>query len=260
MDIVASIQNSTQCPPNGGDKSEGFGNNAETLEGATIIFLNHVISKVEQKYKTLLEAKDHEISQQKERIDKLNKRINELQAQPAISQGDNIISQNSVAPTIHEYYFDYVLFPKGNPDTIIDCVIELANRKRELGKYVINSKTDWYAVCKVLHYFGVFKGDEMDFLNNILPNVLQYIEDPARREKLSTKPKNFTTIKKDNPMVTIPVEGWRRAANKERERMEEEKNNGERRNNAETVLNRCVNIKAYLCNILINHDVQLENY
>ena len=165
-----------------------------------------------------------------------------------------------VAPSKREYRFNYVLFPKGNPKIIIDCVIELANRKRELGKYVITSKTDWCIVAKVLHYFKVFIGDEIEFLDNILPNVLPYIEDSERKKKLSAKPKNIRTIKKDSAMICISVDKWRKEAIKERERMDEAKQNGDRRANAETVLNRCVNIKEYLCDILIHHDVQLENY
>ena len=174
--------------------------------------------------------------------------------------GNTIIPLNMVAPSKREYRFNYVLFPKGNPKIIIDCVIELANRKRELGKYVITSKTDWCIVAKVLHYSKVFIGDEIEFLDNILPNVLPYIEDPGRRKKLSAKPKNIKTIKKDSAMICIPVGKWRKEAIKERERMDEAKQNGDRRANAETILNRCVNIKEYLCNILIHHDVQLENY
>ena len=61
-------------------------------------------------------------------------------------------------------------------------------------------------------------------------------------------------------MICISVDKWRKEAIKERERMDEAKQNGDRRANAETVLNRCVNIKEYLCDILIHHDVQLENY
>ena len=125
---------------------------------------------------------------------------------------------------------------------------------------MIKSKTDWYIVAKALHYFGVFSGDEIEFLDNILPNVLPYIEDPGRKKKLSAKPKNIKTIKKDSAMICIPVGKWRKEAIKERERMDEAKQNGDRRANAETVLNRCVNIKEYLYDILIHHDVQLENY
>ena len=61
-------------------------------------------------------------------------------------------------------------------------------------------------------------------------------------------------------MICIPVGNWRKEAIKERERMDEAKQNGDRRTNAETILNRCVNIIEYLCDILIHHDVQLENY
>ena len=252
MDIGSSIQDSTKRQPQVGDKSAGFINGDEALMGALSIFMEQAKAKVRQEFKKQLEDNDHEISEK-------DKKIEELEALLAMYQGKKIIPLNPVAPPKREYYFNYVLFPKGNPEVIIDCVIELTNRKRELGKYVIKSKTDWYIVAKALHYFGVFSGDEIEFLDNILPNVLPYIDDPERRKKLSAKPKNITTLKKESPMICIPVAKWRREAIKERERMDEAKQNGDRRANAETVLNRCVNIKEYLYDILIHHDVQLEN-
>lgn len=253
MDTVSSIQDSTKRQPQVGDKSAGFINGDEALMGAFSIFMEQAKAKVRQEFKKQLEDKDHEISEK-------NKKIIELEALLAMYQGKKIIPLSPDVPPKREYYFNYVLFPKGNPKVIIDCVIELTNRKRELGKYVIKSKTDWYIVAKVLHYFGVFSGDEIEFLDNILPNVLPYIDDPERRKKLSAKPKNITTLKKESPMICIPVDKWRKEAFKERKRMDEAKQNGDRRANAETVLDRCVNIKEYLCDILIHHDVQLENY
>lgn len=253
MDTVSSIQDSTNRQPQVGDKSAGFINGDEALMGAFSIFMEQAKAKVRQEFKKQLEDKDHEISEK-------DKKIIELEALLAMYQGKKIIPLSPAVPPKREYYFNYVLFPKGNPKVIIDCVIELTNRKRELGKYVIKSKTDWYIVAKVLHYFGVFSGDEIEFLDNILPNVLPYIDDPERRKKLSANPKNITTLKKESPMICIPVDKWRKEAFKERKRMDEAKQNGDRRANAETVLDRCVNIKEYLCDILIHHDVQLENY
>ena len=260
MDTATSIQESTQRQPQVGDKSAGFINGDEALMDATNILMKQALAITEQKFKQLLEDKDSENSRLKKQNDELIQRLKEMEVQLEIKMGNMVIPLNPVAPPKREYYFNYVLFPKGNPKVIIDCVIELTNRKRELGKYVITSKTDWCIVAKVLHYSKVFIGDEIEFLDNILPNVLPYIEDPGRKKKLSAKPKNIKTIKKDSAMICIPVGKWRKEAIKERERMDEAKQNGDRRANAETILNRCVNIKEYLCDILIHHDVQLENY
>lgn len=260
MDTATSIQDSTNRLPQGDSKSAGFINPDEALMGATNILMKQAYAIAEQNFKQLLEDKDTENSRLKKQNDELSQRLKDLEAQLEIKMGNTIIPLNMVAPSKREYRFNYVLFPKGNPKIIIDCVIELANRKRELGKYVITSKTDWCIVAKVLHYFKVFIGDEIGFLDNILPNVLPYIEDSERKKKLSAKPKNIRTIKKDSAMICISVDKWRKEAIKERERMDEAKQNGDRRANAETVLNRCVNIKEYLCDILIHHDVQLENY
>ena len=260
MDTATSIQDSTNRLPQGDSKSAGFINGDEALMDATNILMKQALAITEQKFKQLLEDKDSENSRLKKQNDELIQRLKEMEVQLEIKMGNMVIPLNPVAPPKREYRFNYVLFPKGNPEVIIDCVIELANRKRELGKYVITSKTDWCIVAKVLHYSKVFIGDEIEFLDNILPNVLPYIEDPGRKKKLSAKPKNIKTIKKDSAMICIPVGKWRKEAIKERERMDEAKQNGDRRANAETILNRCVNIKEYLCNILIHHDVQLENY
>ena len=172
MDTATSIQDSTNRLPQGDSKSAGFINPDEALMGATNILMKQAYAIAEQNFKQLLEDKDTENSRLKKQNDELSQRLKDLEAQLEIKMGNTIIPLNMVAPSKREYRFNYVLFPKGNPKIIIDCVIELANRKRELGKYVITSKTDWCIVAKVLHYFKVFIGDEIEFLDNILPNVL----------------------------------------------------------------------------------------
>ena len=61
MDTATSIQESTQRPPQVGDKSVGFIND-ETLKGAVGIFMEQAKVIVRQEFKKQLEDKDHEIS------------------------------------------------------------------------------------------------------------------------------------------------------------------------------------------------------
>ena len=253
MDTATSIQDSTQRPPQVGDKSAGFIND-EALMGAFGIFIEQAKAIVRQEFKKQLEEKDNEISEK-------DKKIKELEALLAINQGKKVIHLNPSAPPMREYRYDYTLFPKDNGDVIIDCLIDLTKCKRENDRYVLVNKTDWYIVAKVLSYFGVYIGDEYDFLSNILPNVLKYMDDAKRITQLSAKPRNFDTVDPYSPILTIPVDRWNKEARKERENITKLKREGKTTPNANnTALNRCMNIKEYLLKILINHDVQLENY
>ena len=253
MDTATSIQESTQRPPQVGDKSVGFIND-ETLKGAVGIFMEQAKVIVRQEFKKQLEDKDHEISER-------DKKIKELEALLAINQGKKVIPLSPAVPPMREYRYDYTLFPKDNGDVIIDCLIDLTKCKRENDRYVLVNKTDWLIVVKALSYFGVYIGDGDDFLSNILPNVLKYMDDAKRITQLTAKQINFETIDPYSPIVKIPVDRWKKEAIKERENITQLKREGKKTPNANnTTLNRCLNIKTYLQNILINHDVQLENY
>lgn len=253
MDTATSIQDSTQRPPQVGDKSAGFIND-EALMGAFGIFIEQAKAIVRQEFKKQLEEKDNEISEK-------DKKIKELEALLVINQGKKVIHLNPSAPPMREYRYDYTLFPKDNGDVIIDCLIDLTKCKRENDRYVLVNKTDWLIVVKALSYFGVYIGDGDDFLSNILPNVLKYMDDEERIVNLSAKKRNFETIDPYSPIVKIPVDRWNKEAIKERENITQLKREGKKTPNANsTTLNRCLNIKTYLQKILINHDVQLENY
>lgn len=253
MDIGSSIQDSTKRQPQVGDKSAGFINGDEALMGALSIFMEQAKAKVRQEFKKQLEEKDHEISEK-------DKKIEELEALLAIYQGKKIIPLNPVAPPKREYHYDFTLFPKENGDVIIDCLIELTKCKRENDRYVLVNKTDWLIVVKALSYFGVYIGDEKDFLKSILPNVLNYMDDANRIIQLSANQQNFDTIDPESPILKIPVAQWNKKAIEERRNITLCGREGKKPSNANTALNRCMNIKHNLCNILIQHDVQLDNH
>lgn len=253
MDIGSSIQDSTKRQPQVGDKSAGFINGDEALMGALSIFMEQAKAKVRQEFKKQLEEKDHEISEK-------DKKIEELEALLAMYQGKKIIPLNPVAPPKREYHYDFTLFPKENGDVIIDCLIELTKCKRENDRYVLVNKTDWLIVVKALSYFGVYIGDEKDFLKSILPNVLNYMDDANRIIQLSANQQNFDTIDPESPILKIPVAQWNKKAIEERRNITLCGREGKKPSNANTALNRCMNIKHNLCNILIQHDVQLDNH
>ena len=253
MDIGSSIQDSTKRQPQVGDKSAGFINGDEALMGALSIFMEQAKAKVRQEFKKQLEEKDHEISEK-------DKKIEELEALLAMYQGKKIIPLNPVAPPKREYHYDFTLFPKENGDVIIDCLIELTKCKRENDRYVLVNKTDWLIVVKALSYFGVYIGDEKDFLKSIPPNVLNYMDDANRIIQLSANQQNFDTIDPESPILKIPVAQWNKKAIEERRNITLCGREGKKPSNANTALNRCMNIKHNLCNILIQHDVQLDNH
>lgn len=254
MDIGSSIQDSTKRQPQGDSKSAGFINGDEAMMGALRIFMDQAEVIVRQEFKKQLEDKDKEITEK-------DKKIKELEALLAINQGKKIIPLSPAAPPMREYRYDHTLFPKDNGDVIIDCLIDLTKCKRENDRYVLVNKTDWLIMVKALSYFGVYIGDGDDFLCNILPNVLKYMDDAKRITQLSAKQRNFDTIDPYSPILTIPVDRWNKEARKERENITQLKREGKKTPNANnTTLNRCLNIKVNLRNILINHDVQLENY
>ena len=261
MAVSTSIQESTKRPFETDGKSAGFTANSETQLDAAQFLITQANAILEQKYKKIFDEKDIELLNYRKIVEEQAKRIKDLEAILAINQGNKIVSLNPVAPPAkRDYRYDYTLFPKDNGDDIIDSLIELTNCKRENDRYVLVNKTDWYIVVKVLKYFGVYVGNEKDFLTNILPNILKYMDDPDRIKKLSANEQNFATIDPDSPIITLDVEKWHKKAIEERRNITQLRREGKKTTNAITALNRCVNIKANLCKILIHHDVQLENY
>lgn len=193
-------------------------------------------------------------------IDGLKQRLEEAEKKIKLLEEINkIVKLHPDAPPSRNYEYDCTLFPQDNGNVIIDSVTELANCKRERGKYIIANKTDWYLVYMVLHYFGLFVGTEYEFLDNVLPNVLKYLDNPERVEKLSAKPSNFFTFEKEHPKELMPVDHWGKLLKKEREEMMEAKEEEKRTSKQITVLNRGYNIKMKLYDILIHHDVQVVN-
>lgn len=73
--------------------------------------------------------------------------INRLKAELAIFKcytGNT--SSTQLVQTQHIYNYNAAYFPKPNAENIFEALIELTMSKREGGKYIINTKTDWYMV------------------------------------------------------------------------------------------------------------------
>lgn len=192
--------------------------------------------EAEKHFKSIISSKEQE-----------NER---LKAQIALLQGNsNIISSS------RRYDYDASCFPKPNGNLIIDAVIDLSNSHREKGKYIINRKTDWYMVWKVLHYFKVYTGSQYDFIPIVNDCVLPYITDTLRKESLSVEECNFKNIPKDSNMKAIPVTKWRKEFEKQREvYIENPVQHGT------LVLNRGINIMVKLQQLLNEKGVESYNY
>lgn len=156
------------------------------------------------KYQPQLEAKDRKIA--------------ELEALLAKKQSPSVTTSTTLhlQPT-RNYEYNAANFPKPNAETIFEVLIELACSKREGDKHIINTKTDWYMVWKVLHYFNLYTGSEYDFVNVVNDCVLPFLSDTKRRKKLAVDSSNFKGIKYNNPMKEVPVDKWREKLKKDRE-------------------------------------------
>lgn len=193
-------------------------------------------NEAEEYYKSKLSSKEQEIER--------------LKAQIAVQQGksDSISSSR-------RYNYNASCFPKPNGNLIIDAVIELSDSYREKGKYIINTKTDWYMVWKVLHYFKVYSGSQYDFIPIVNDCVLPYITDTKRQEYLSVVEHNFKNIPKDSPMKTTPVMKWRRELEAQREAyIEKPVQHGT------FILDRGINIMVKLQQLLMTKGVDSYNY
>lgn len=202
------------------------------------------------------EGWDEAAAQYQPQLDAKDRKIAELEALLAKVQR----SSASTSTTLHiqpsrNYEYNSACFPKPNAETILDALIELANSKREGGKYIINTKTDWYMAWKVLHYFKLYTGNEYDFVDVVNDCVLPYLPDASRQKALSVKPDNFKGIKYNNPMKEVAVDNWRRELEKEREaRAENPTRHGT------LALDRGINIKVKLQQLLQARGVESYNY
>lgn len=196
--------------------------------------------EAEEHYQPLIDKKDEE-------IEKLKAQIAEMQKQQPASakkQTDNV--------SAHTYNYNASCFPKPNGDIIIDAIVELAHCKREHGKFIINKKTDWYMVWKVLHYFGVYTGNEYDFINVVNECVLPCISDKERRENLSVCNDNFKNIRKDDPKKKVSVHLWRIELDTQRENSKGQ--------HGTFSLERGINIKVKLQQLLQAKGVESINF
>lgn len=153
------------------------------------------------------------------------------------------------------YEYNAACFPQPNAETIFDALVELANCKREGGKYIINTKTDWYMAWKVLRYFTLYTGSEYDFIDVVNECVLPYISDADRQKTLSVNATNFKGIKNDNPMKDVSVYYWRKELEKDRQRRE---NNSAQ--HGTLALDRGINIKVKLQKLLQARGVESGSY
>lgn len=189
-------------------------------------------------------------------LDAKDREIAELKAQLAKMQSSSV----NTSTTLHiqpsrNYEYNSACFPKPNAETILDALIELASSKREGGKYIINTKTDWYMTWKVLHYFKLYTGNEYDFIDVVNDCILPYLSDTKRRKLLSVNDTNFKGIKYNNPMKEVAVANWRRELEKEREaRAENPTQHGT------LALDRGINIKVKLQQLLQARGIESYNY
>lgn len=202
------------------------------------------------------EGWDAAAAQYQPQLDAKDRKIAELEALLAKVQR----SSASTSTTLHiqpsrNYEYNSACFPKPNATNIIDALVELANSKREGGKYIINTKTDWYMAWKVLHYFKLYTGNEYDFIDVVNDCILPYLSDTKRRKLLSVNNTNFKGIKYNNPMKEVAVANWRRELEKEREaRAENPTQHGT------LALDRGINIKVKLQQLLQARGIESYNY
>ena len=152
------------------------------------------------------------------------------------------------------YNYNSSLFPKPNGNDVIDAVVELTQCKREKDQYIINNKTDWYMVWKVLHYFKVYTGTEYDFIDIVKDCILPTITDEKRKKDLTVNNGNFSSIHSTNPMKATPVLKWRKTLEKQRESAD-----AKTKKHGTLALDRGVNIMFKLRELLQIRNIRLEN-
>lgn len=189
------------------------------------------------------------IQEQKNEIESLKKANSELQIL-LFAHSQNINSHEYIPK--HDYEYNSALFSSPVGDNVIEILHELCTKKREKNKYVINYKTDWYIVWKILHNFKIYTGTELDFVTLVQECVIPYI-DISRQNKLKVEINNFKSIESDSQIRTVAVVDWRTVAFKERERNELHPLHNE------PVLERAINILTTLQRMLIRANITIQN-
>ena len=210
-----------------------------SLEGIFADYRKQGYEDAKNKYDKLLKEKDNEIEQ-----------LKMLLAQNAQTYPP---PPTTTTPT-RSYSFNSSLFPKPNGNHVIDAVVELTQCKREKGQYIINKKTDWYMVWKVLHYFKVYLGSEYDFIDIVNDCILPTITDDKRKKDLTVEKANFFTITPQDAMKATPVYNWRKTLIKQRESAD-----AKTKKHGTLALDRGVNIMTKLQDMLQNRNIRLEN-
>lgn len=155
---------------------------------------------------------------------------------------------------IRNYAYNSSLFPNPNGNVVIDTLIELTLSKREKGKYIINTKTDWYMVWKVLHYFKIYIGSEYDFIDIVNECILPNITDEKRKKDLAVADKNFSNISSQDFMKATSVEKWRKVLTRQRETADKRT-----KLHGTFALDRGINILTKLQELLQTHNIRIEN-
>ena len=190
--------------------------------------------KAKDEDKELLEAKDREIAQ-------LKKQLAEKEA---------------ALPPEQRFCYNRALFNRDNGDVVITALIYLTDRKCSKNKFVIDVKTDWYIVWKVLKYHSLFIGNCYDFLEIINDCVLPNIDKNKRDiSKITPKSYNFNSFKNGNPIKDIDVYHWPQKLYEEiQKRTDDPKLRGT------SALERAVMIRRELETMLKHQGIQSSNY
>lgn len=185
-----------------------------------------------QQVSGVIQEKDSEIERLKREIAKLKK---------------THVSAPSDPPPLH---YNKAFFPSANGDDIIYAIIELTRHKREKGKFILSTKTDWYIIWRILHYLHLYIGSPYEFIDIVNDCVLPYIEDATRRDALTVAESNFRNITKDNPIRKVPVDCWHTEFEKEYTNLVQSKTR-----HGKLALDRAVNIMVELKSLLLSHGV-----
>lgn len=203
-----------------------------------LVFTQHYeeigYNKAKEEDKKLLEAKDREIAQLKKQLDE----------------------RNATPPPEQRFCYNRALFNRDNGDVVINALIYLTNRKCGNNKFVIDTKTDWYIVWKVLNYHSLFIGNCYDFLEIINDCVLPNIDKNERDiNKITLKLHNFNSFKKGNPIKEIDVYYWAQEFYKE-----QQKRTVDPKLRGTSALERAVMIRRELETMLKHQGIQSPNY
>lgn len=221
--------------PKGNSPTVRISSNDEILEAFAQKYRNEGWEKAELHYKPI---------------------VKELKSQIAILLNEKELKKQdektNKTEQVREYCYNAAHFPKLNASAILDALVDLVDCKREKGKYIINKKTDWYMVWKVLHYFILYTGSEYDFVDIVNDCIMPYIKE-ERKAVAKLTDNNFKSIKKDDTMKKIAVYYWR----KELKRYYEESPTSQ---HGTLALERGINIMVRLQQSLIARGVESLNY